>query len=186
MAEQLAHTKLCPYRYLGKHCKVEDALDYDDRIYPRRSPRLGARYQATLTMNAVRKSSRARKRAKVDDEPTECAEYVHRGQGNSDHPGITAKLLFKPPDTDKNSSKSSLLPSSSEEREKFFDTYKSQVRGLACGIGVQPHSTDLLDKALEILCQNKYNVEASLNDVRKLDKREDLKQPDQYKRAEEV
>ncbi|KAI9781827.1 MAG: putative PHD type zinc finger protein with BAH domain-containing protein [Peltula sp. TS41687] len=175
-AEQLAHAKLWPYRYLGKHGKVEDALEYDDRIYPRQCSRLGRRYQATVKRNAaIKKSYGSRKRVKVDEPPG----YVHRGQDkDSAHPDITARLLFKLPDTGEDSSKSSLLPSSSEEREKTLDTYISQVRGLACGIGVQPHSTDLLDKALAILCQNKYNVEASLNDVRKLDKREDLKQPD--------
>ena len=47
-AEQLAQAKLWPYRYLGVHCQVEDALDYDDRIYPRASSRLGPRHQANV------------------------------------------------------------------------------------------------------------------------------------------
>ena len=47
-AEQLAQAKLWPYRYLGIHCRVEDALDYDDRIYPRASSRLGPRHQANV------------------------------------------------------------------------------------------------------------------------------------------
>ncbi|KAL4925184.1 DNA-binding E3 ubiquitin-protein ligase SNT2 [Aspergillus undulatus] len=46
--EQIAQAKLWPYRYLGIHCKVEDALDYDDRIYPRASSRLGPRHQAIV------------------------------------------------------------------------------------------------------------------------------------------
>ncbi|KAL4792973.1 hypothetical protein BDV19DRAFT_239369 [Aspergillus venezuelensis] len=46
--EQIAQAKLWPYRYLGIHCKVEDALDYDDRIYPRASSRLGPRHQAVV------------------------------------------------------------------------------------------------------------------------------------------
>ena len=46
--EQIAQAKLWPYRYLGIHCKVEDALDYDDRIYPRASSRLGPRHQANV------------------------------------------------------------------------------------------------------------------------------------------
>ncbi|KAI9770268.1 MAG: putative PHD type zinc finger protein with BAH domain-containing protein [Geoglossum simile] len=49
-AEQIAHAKLWPYRYLGIHCKVEDALDYDDRIYPRASSRLGPRHQANVNV----------------------------------------------------------------------------------------------------------------------------------------
>ncbi|KAJ5601091.1 hypothetical protein N7510_010625 [Penicillium lagena] len=47
-AEQIAQAKMWPYRYLGVHCRVEDALDYDDRIYPRASSRLGPRHQAIV------------------------------------------------------------------------------------------------------------------------------------------
>ena len=48
-AEQIYQASLWPFRYLGIHCKVEDALDYDDRIYPRASSRLGPRHQANVT-----------------------------------------------------------------------------------------------------------------------------------------
>ena len=37
------------FRYLGVHCKVEDVLDSDDRIYPRASSRLGPKHQAIVT-----------------------------------------------------------------------------------------------------------------------------------------
>lgn len=46
--EQIAQARMWPYRYLGIHCRVEDALDYDDRIYPRASSRLGPRHQAIV------------------------------------------------------------------------------------------------------------------------------------------
>jgi hypothetical protein len=49
-AEQMAQANLWPYRYLGVHCRVEDALDYDDRIYPRASSRLGPRHQANVNV----------------------------------------------------------------------------------------------------------------------------------------
>lgn len=49
-AEQIAQANLWPYRYLGVHCRVEDALDYDDRIYPRASSRLGPRHQANINV----------------------------------------------------------------------------------------------------------------------------------------
>ena len=48
--EQIYQASLWPFRYLGVHCKVEDALDYDDRIYPRASSRLGPRHQANVTV----------------------------------------------------------------------------------------------------------------------------------------
>ncbi|KAB8299281.1 hypothetical protein EYC80_001361 [Monilinia laxa] len=47
-AEQVHQASLWQFRYLGAHCRVEDALDYDDRIYPRASSRLGARHQANV------------------------------------------------------------------------------------------------------------------------------------------
>lgn len=47
-AEQIYHASLWPYRYLGMHCKPEDVLDYDDRIYPRVGSRLGPKYQAPV------------------------------------------------------------------------------------------------------------------------------------------
>ena len=46
--DQLAIMKAWPVRYLGIHCKPEDVLDYDDRIYPRASSRLGPRHQANV------------------------------------------------------------------------------------------------------------------------------------------
>lgn len=49
-AAQLAQANLWPYRYLGIHSRPEDALDYDDRIYPRASSRLGPRHQANVNV----------------------------------------------------------------------------------------------------------------------------------------
>jgi len=46
---EIAHAKMWPMRYLGMHCRVEDALQYDDRaIYPRASSRLGPKHQANV------------------------------------------------------------------------------------------------------------------------------------------
>lgn len=46
---EIAHAKMWPMRYLGIHCRVEDALQYDDRaIYPRASSRLGPKHQANV------------------------------------------------------------------------------------------------------------------------------------------
>lgn len=46
---EIALAKMWPMRYLGIHCRVEDALQYDDRaIYPRASSRMGPRHQANV------------------------------------------------------------------------------------------------------------------------------------------
>lgn len=47
---QIAQANLWPWRYLGVHSRAEDALDYDDRIYPRASSRLGPRHQANVNV----------------------------------------------------------------------------------------------------------------------------------------
>lgn len=48
---EIAMAKMWPMRYLGIHCRVEDALQYDDRaIYPRASSRLGPRHQANVNV----------------------------------------------------------------------------------------------------------------------------------------
>ena len=49
-AAQIAQANLWPWRYLGVHSRVEDAMDYDDRIYPRASSRLGPRHQANVNV----------------------------------------------------------------------------------------------------------------------------------------
>ena len=49
-AAQLAQANLWPWRYLGIHSRPEDALDIDDRIYPRASSRLGPRHQANINV----------------------------------------------------------------------------------------------------------------------------------------
>jgi hypothetical protein len=46
--EQLGFARMWQMRYLGQHCRVEDALDYDDRIYPRAASRLGTKHQAVV------------------------------------------------------------------------------------------------------------------------------------------
>ncbi|KAK4893429.1 hypothetical protein LTR28_002182, partial [Elasticomyces elasticus] len=48
---EVALARMWPMRYLGIHCRVEDALQYDDRaIYPRASSRLGPRHQANVNV----------------------------------------------------------------------------------------------------------------------------------------
>ncbi|KAI1162407.1 hypothetical protein F5B18DRAFT_384048 [Nemania serpens] len=124
--EQIYQASLWPYRYLGQHCKPEDALDYDDRIYPRAGSRLGPKHQATVlpwpgrpvelvkpieNKRGGRKDGKASKdalaaaeaervfrerRPWIQDEP---AGYVPRGEDfDNDDPNNTAQLLWKPCD----------------------------------------------------------------------------------------
>lgn len=219
-AEQTAQAKLWPYRYLGIHCRVEDALDYDDRIYPRASSRLGPRHQANVTIwhgrpaELVRpadikkkyvKGSSHKKDAKLSKETIAALEadkiarekrpkwvmdeppgYVHRGEDrpNSD-PANTARLHFHLPEVGEISSRgvddeqaSCNMDLELEQREKFVGDYMARARPLARTLGVQEYSTNFLDKALELLCSNNYAVEPALEQLRKVDKKKDLKEPE--------
>ncbi|KAI1756742.1 hypothetical protein F4782DRAFT_526418 [Xylaria castorea] len=127
-AEQMYQASLWPYRYLGQHCKPEDALDYDDRIYPRAGSRLGPKHQATVlpwpgrpvklvkpieTKKIGKKDGKSSKDALAAVEAEklrlyrekrpwiqdEPAGYVPRGEDfDNDDPNNTAQLLWKPCD----------------------------------------------------------------------------------------
>ncbi|KAI3328401.1 hypothetical protein F4824DRAFT_411821 [Ustulina deusta] len=126
-AEQIYQASLWPYRYLGQHCKPEDALDYDDRIYPRAGSRLGPKHQATVLpwpgrpvelvkpveiKRGSKKDAKATKDALAaaaeiervyrENHPwiqDEPAGYVARGEDfDNNDPNNTAQLLWKPCD----------------------------------------------------------------------------------------
>lgn len=217
--EQTAQARLWPYRYLGIHCRVEDVLDYDDRIYPRASSRLGPRHQAVVNSWAGRpieyvkpveikkkymksaggrrdnrlsketiaaiesaKKERANRPGWVFDEPT---GFIRRGEDEPVPIGTkqarTAELRFKMPTAEQMPSRgeddapgSDMNPT---DREKFIDDYMERAKQLAPGIGVEKHSTNFLDKALELLYANNFKADAALAKLKQADKHKDLKEP---------
>ena len=229
-AEQIAQAKLWPYRYLGAHCRVEDALDYDDRIYPRASSRLGPRHQANVIvwhgrpLELVKPAESKRKyvkgganknNAKIFKESIAAIEaeklekekrpkwvideppgYVRRGEDypNND-PANTAKLRFRLPQVGEISSRgeasstSSLYDGTIESREQVVEDYMKRAKGLANKVGVKDYSTNFLDKALELLHENKYVAAAALQQLQHINRRKDLKEPElnkeELKRFEE-
>ncbi|KAL8762061.1 MAG: hypothetical protein Q9184_001869 [Pyrenodesmia sp. 2 TL-2023] len=216
-AEQLAQAKLWPYRYLGIHCRVEDALDYDDRIYPRASSRLGPKHQANVNVwhgrpvelvkpaeikkrylkgggvkkdgkpskEAVaaieeEKSSKEKRPRWVMDEPY---GYVRRGEDlPNDDPKNTAKLRFRMPEVGEVSTRGTSDRTSDrldpEQREKVIDEYMALARSKASQIGVAEFSTNFLDKALELLYKENYNVQRALASLSSVQKRADLNEPE--------
>ncbi|KAF9194953.1 putative PHD type zinc finger protein with BAH domain-containing protein [Haplosporangium sp. Z 11] len=44
--QKMSH--MWPFRYFGTHADIQDIFDPDDRVYPRASSRVGARYQAVV------------------------------------------------------------------------------------------------------------------------------------------
>ncbi|KAI5242024.1 hypothetical protein E4T43_05041 [Aureobasidium subglaciale] len=214
---EIAMAKMWPFRYLGIHCRVEDALQYDDRaIYPRASSRLGPRHQANVnvwhgrpvdlrkpadikkrfvkgggqkkdtkltkeTLAAIEADRKEReKRPKwVQDEPP---GYVHRGEDfDNDDPNNTARLIFKMPNDDDEHA-----PASSE---LFIDKHMDRVKAAAKSLKVTPCSANYLDKALELLIQSEYNSDKAIEQLSKVDRIKDLKEPiltaDELKKFEE-
>lgn len=223
-AEQSKQAKMWPYRYLGMHCRVEDALDYDDRIYPRASSRLGPRHQAVVnpwpgrpveyvkSLEMKKKAARAAGRQFPKPKESQAAieaakhERANRPKWVQDEPpgfiprggdepvtingkqARTAELLFKMPTADQ-------LPARGEDdapgahlsdadRETFIDDYMRQAKELAPGLGVEKYSTNFLDKALELLYSESFDVQAALAKLKKVNKHKDLKEP--HIRPEEV
>lgn len=224
--EQIAQAKLWPYRYLGIHCQLEDALDYDDRIYPRASSRLGPRHQANvaewpgrpvayvkpvdikkkymrtsggrkdgkLSKEAIAaleaaKQEKARRPKHIMDEPP---GYVQRGEDEpvpmNGREARTAELLFKMPT-------STQIPARGEDdgpgadlspadREKFIDDYMTRAKEIAPEKGLEKFSTNFLDKALELLYAESFDVDAALKRLKGLEKHSDFKEP--HLRPEEL
>ncbi|KAL8717171.1 MAG: hypothetical protein Q9225_005562 [Loekoesia sp. 1 TL-2023] len=216
-AEQIAQAKLWPYRYLGIHCRVEDALDYDDRIYPRASSRLGPKHQANVvvwhgrpvelvkpaeikrrymkgggykkdgkiskeTVAAIEeeKTSKEKRPRWVMDEPY---GYIHRGKDlPNDDPNNTSKLQFRMPEVGDVSVRGvshwKSNPLDPAQREKVIDEYMTHAKAKAFHLGVEEYSTNFLDKALELLYKENFNVQRALMSLSSVQKRADLKEPE--------
>lgn len=205
---EIALARMWPFRYLGIHCRVEDALLDDDRaIYPRASSRLGPRHQANVnvwhgqavelvkpaeikkryvkgggkketkltkeTIAAIEadRLEKATRPKHVQDEPV---GYIHRGEDyDNDDPRNTAQLLFKMPPQSTEDEQDHTLAAD----EAFIDNYMKQVKELAKPLKVQEFGSNLLDKALQLLINNKYDTKKSLQQLSKVDRAKDLKEP---------
>jgi hypothetical protein len=187
-AEQIYHASLWPYRYFGMHCKVEDALDLDDRIFPRASTRLGLRHQAivppwfgrpveyvkplefkrsgknnsklTKDQQAALEAERIEKERRPKWVQDEPPGYIERGGDD------TATVLYKPPDACGVS-----MPS------EGLDDYMDTARSMAVSLGLPPHSTNLQDVARDVLFRNDFDPEKALAELPKVPKA-DFGEPD--------
>jgi len=205
---QLALARQWPYRYLGMHCKVEDVLDFDDRIYPMAASRLGSRHQANVpewygrpveyvkpierkryekgrrkdakTAAALAEADRLEKEKRPKWIMDEPVGYVKRGEGDS-----TAILLFRTSEDPVDNEDVAKM----EIREKIVDDYMEKAKELAKSIGVGENATNFLDKALQLLYQNHLKTEPALRALKAVDKKKDLKEPEfkgeELKRFEE-
>ncbi|UKZ63003.1 uncharacterized protein TrAtP1_004232 [Trichoderma atroviride] len=174
-SEQIYQASLWPWRYLGMHCKPEDALDYDDRIYPRAGTRIGPRNQATVgawpgqpvqyvkplefkkggkkdqklikEQQEAEKARRGQRPKWVQDQPP---GYVARGEDlDENDPNCTATLLWKPPTSD--------TPS----LDKIND-YVAEAMSTAKTLDLPVRSTNLRDAAIESLFREDFDESKAL------------------------
>ncbi|KAF7559767.1 hypothetical protein G7046_g4367 [Stylonectria norvegica] len=181
-ADQIYQASLWPYRYLGMHCKLQDALDYDDRIYPRASTRIGPRNQATVTpwpgrpVQYVKPETKknGKKDAKASKEAQAALEayrgkrpkwiqdsppgYTERGEDyDEDDPRCTATPMWKPV------SKEVIEP-------EQINQYMEKAKALAGDLGLPARSTNLQHVAADTLFHSSFDSKAALALLPKLEK----------------
>ncbi|KAI5776511.1 PHD finger and BAH domain protein [Geopyxis carbonaria] len=201
--EQLHFARMWQMRYLGQHCSVEDALDYDDRIYPRAASRIGPRHQAIVPLWPGRpveyvKPIEKKKYSKGGSKSAKLAEaeaaarppwvmeepagYIERGKDDSS----TSQLLFKMPEDGVYSEKSL---QKREDYEGIVDHYMDSLLKISKKLEMKPYATNLVDKAIELLYTNDFNEKKALEALGKVQAVRDLKEPrlrpDEIKRFEE-
>ncbi|KAK3337141.1 hypothetical protein B0T19DRAFT_62265 [Cercophora scortea] len=186
--EQLYHASLWPYRYLGMHCKVEDALDIDDRLFPRACTRLGPRHQAVVPpwpgrpvqyVKPLEFKKSGRKDGKLNKEQqalleAERVKREHRPKWIQDEPpgwverggDDTVTLLYKPP-------KYCGVQMSSDAIDEYMEKAKAES-GLW---GLSPRSTNLQDIARDRLFRNEFDPQKALDDFKSVPK-QDFKEPE--------
>ncbi|KJK82961.1 hypothetical protein H634G_01089 [Metarhizium anisopliae BRIP 53293] len=190
-AEQIYQASLWPWRYLGMHCKPEDALDYDDRIHPRASTRIGPRHQANVGVwpgrpveyvkpletrkgrgapklskeaqiaQEAEKALRTKRPKWVQDEPP---GYQVRGEDlDENDPAATSTRLWMPPPSDTVS-------------DDDIVGYMTKAQGMAKRLNIPERSTNLQDVALETLFRHDYDPAAALKALPDI-KRDSFKEP---------
>lgn len=205
-AEQIKQASLWPYRYLGQHCKIEDALDYDDRIFPRASSRLGPRHQANVDpwpgrpveyvkpleiKKSGRKDGRHSKEVQAliekDKKEREARPkhiqdepypgYIPRGEDYpEDDPRSTSTCLWKPAEDEDGE----MLKDNDGDMiisEAGIDEYMETARSMWQKLQVPEHSTNLEDVARDLLYKHAYDAEKALKELETTPK-EAFKEPD--------
>ncbi|KAK7540734.1 uncharacterized protein J3D65DRAFT_616351 [Phyllosticta citribraziliensis] len=207
---EIALAKMWPMRYLGIHCRVEDALQYDDRaIYPRASSRLGPRHQANVNVWHGRpvelvKPSEARKRFraaghKKDNKAKESAQAVEAERAEKakrpkwvqdEPPGYVRRGEDFPNDDPRCTAKAIFkMPESTRgeddapaDRERLVDEYMNRAKAeCAKVIGVPEYGTNFLTKAIELFYAHNYNADAAIEALKRVSRKKDLREPEPNK-----
>ncbi|KAF2771935.1 hypothetical protein EJ03DRAFT_325177 [Teratosphaeria nubilosa] len=201
---EIALAKMWPMRYLGIHCRVEDALQYDDRaIYPRASSRLGPRHQANVNVwhghpvelvkpaeikKRYNKNSTSHKKdGKLTKETIAALEADREEKAKrpkwvqDEPPGYVARGEDYPDDDPRCTAKLVWkMPEEAPagvEKSRFVDDYVRKAQQYSRVIGVPPFGTNFLDKLLELLTACKYDTAAASSKLSQIDRKKDLHEP---------
>ncbi|KAF2403842.1 hypothetical protein EJ06DRAFT_527443 [Trichodelitschia bisporula] len=186
---EIAHAKMWQMRYLGMHCRVEDALQYDDRaIYPRASSRLGPKHQANVSewygrpVQLVKpveikkkyiKGAGNKKDAKLSKETQAAIEAEKAARAErppyvqDEPPGYVHRGEDFPNDDPQNTAKLLFSMDKPDVTANDVDDYMARIKRVAKNIGVLPYSTDFMDRAIYLLHENRFDAEAALKQLAK-------------------
>lgn len=189
--EQIYQASLWPYRYLGAHCTPEDALDYDDRIYPRASTAIGPRHQANVLPWPGRPVEYEKpldfKRGKRDAKLTKDqlaaleAEKAKRSQRpkwvQDEPPGYTVRGEdFDENDPDCTAYPMWIRPEEGKPPMDKVISYMDEARAMSKKLGLPENSTNLQDVALTSYLREGYDGEKAIELLPTLP-REDFDEP---------
>ena len=204
--EQLAGSKSWPFRYLGIHCKTEDALDHDDRIYPRAGTRLGPKHQAIVphwpgqpfeyvrpvdTKRKHRKDQKLQREAQIvsdSDRTTREARppwivdqphgFIVRGlDAKLDDPDPTAKLIFSSAAFESSNTATIDWPISTDRSGDHLDYYMQKAHLAAITLGIDPRSVDFQTRSLEQFQRHAFDPDQALMSLQALRVGQDLNIP---------
>ncbi|KAG7892882.1 hypothetical protein KL936_001056 [Ogataea polymorpha] len=183
-----------PYRYLGMHAKLEDALDLQDRPYPRAASRLGTKHQFTGIVDwyghpvvyyddsdypkARNRKKNTKKKTALQTEEG-CGSFPMPKKYRDCDPSDLPKWLQPKPKgyiergTD---ATSELLWKQPENDDGMVEKYLDDAKPFVERLGMIPTTPNFIDAALRTLMHNDYNPEKALQEVSKFT-RDSLKEP---------
>lgn len=128
----------------------------------------------TLAALEADREEKAKRPKWVQDEPP---GYVARGEDyDNDDPRNTAKKLFSiPEETEASEQRPATRGHSTSDAS--VDEYLQKAKPMAREIGVPPFGTNFIDKALELLCNNKFDQDAALKQLKGVHRVKDLHEP---------
>ncbi|KAK9449506.1 uncharacterized protein V1518DRAFT_416183 [Limtongia smithiae] len=178
--EQLKEMKLWPYRYLGIHCKLEEVLDNNDRIFPRAVSRIGNKHQAVVpdwggrpvqyierTTKSKKKKPPGRKRGPQEQRE---ASPPSPALQNTEDLDITSPWVHEKPSGyierggDSTVTLRWKMPPSSVS-ESIIDSFLESIEPYAAALQVLPSTPNLMDDALAALMACNYDPGEALKIV---------------------